>query len=253
MSSMDSLIDQYYHWLRDRTAWKSVDQWAEITAPYLDRNNDYIQIYLKKTDNGYLLTDDGATITGLQQEGCSLNSPKRQKLLNSTLSGYGVVKKNNSLQVNATTDNFPIRKHSLIQSILAVNDMFYLAESHVANLFFEDVRNWLDISDIRYSENISFIGKSGYARKFDFLITKSSDAPERIIRTVNNPRRNSIDSIIMDWLDTKEIRPENSKAYAVINDNEREISSGVLEALSIYKIKPVSWNGREQSRNELAA
>ena len=253
MSDVASLIDQYYSWLKDKTAWQSVGKYVEITAPYLDRNNDYIQIYLQKTDNGFLLTDDGSTIRNLQQDGCSLNSPKRQKLLNSTLVGYGVVKENDILQITATVDNFPIKKHSLIQSILAVNDMFYLAESHVANLFFEDVRGWLDVSQISYSENILFIGKSGYERKFDFLITKSDGYPERIIKTVNNPKRNNVDSIVMDWLDTKGARPKDSKAYAFINDNDRDIASSALEALNSYEIKPILWNNREQSRNELAA
>lgn len=136
-----------------------------------------------------------------------------------TLNGYGVTEESGKLEVRATPDNFALRKHSLLQAILAVNDMFYLAEPHVASLFFEDVRNWLDASDVRYSEQISFIGRSGYARKFDFLITKSSKAPERILKTINNPVRNSADSIIIDWVDTKEVRPENSKAYAVIKQN----------------------------------
>ncbi|MDA0344959.1 MAG: DUF1829 domain-containing protein [Proteobacteria bacterium] len=253
MTDITPLIDKYYSWLKDKTAWKTIDKWVEITAPYLDRNNDYIQIYLKKTDDGFLLTDDGATLLGLRQEGCSLDSPKRQKLLTLTLNGYGVSIENDKLQVKATPDNFALRKHSLVQAVLAVNDMFYLAEPHVASLFFEDVRNWLDLSDIRYSEQISFIGRSGYARKFDFLISKSSKAPERIIKTINNPIRNSADSIIVDWVDTKDVRPENSKAYAFVNDNERNVSSNVLDALNSYEIKPILWSGREQFREELAA
>ena len=253
MTDISPLIDKYYSWLKDKTAWKVIDKWVEITAPYLDRNNDYIQIYLKKTDEGFLLTDDGSTLLGLRQEGCSLDSPKRQKLLTLTLNGYGVSIENDKLQVKATPDNFALRKHSLVQAVLAVNDMFYLAEPHVASLFFEDVRNWLDISDIRYSEQISFIGRSGYARKFDFLISKSSQAPERIIKTINNPVRNSADSIIVDWVDTKEVRPENSKAYAFVNDNERNVSSNVLDALNSYEIKPILWSNREQFKAELAA
>lgn len=253
MSEINLLIDKYYAWLKDKTAWKTIDKWVEITAPYLDRNNDYIQVYLKKTDEGYFLTDDGATITGLLQEGCTLDSPKRQKLLQLTLNGYGVSEENGKLQVKATPDNFALRKHSLLQAILAVNDMFYLAEPHVASLFFEDVRGWLDTSEIRYSEQISFIGRSGYARKFDFLITKSARAPERIIKTINNPVRHSADAIIVDWVDTKDVRPENSQAYAFINDNERNVSSNVLDALDSYAIKPVLWSQRDLVREELAA
>ena len=108
------------------------------------------------------------------------------------------------------------------------------------------------MSDVRYSEHVSFIGKSGYARKFDFLITKSSEAPERIIKTINDPVRNSADSIIVDWVDTKEKRPKHSKAYAVINDNERKVSANILGAMSNYEIKPVLWSEREQYQVELA-
>jgi len=251
MNDINLLMDKYYSWLKDKTVWKQLKDWVEITAPYLDRNNDYIQIYLKKDEDGYLLTDGGSTITGLIQEGCSLDTPKRQKLLQLTLNGYGIVENNGALQVKATPDNFALRKHFLLQAILAVNDMFYLAEPYVASLFFEDVRDWLNLSDIRYSEHISFIGHSGYARKFDFLITKSSKAPERIIKTINNPVRNSADSVIVDWVDTKEVRLENSKAYAFINDYERNVSSNVLDALNNYDIKPVLWSHREDIKQEL--
>lgn len=253
MSDIKHLLDTYYAWLRDKTVWKQINQWAEITTPYLDRNNDYIQIYLKKQDESFLLTDDGATIGGLAQEGCVLDSPKRQKLLQMTLNGYGVSMEGTALQVKANPDNFALRKHCLVQAMLAVNDMFYLAEPHVASLFLEDVRSWLDVSNIRYSEQISFIGKSGFARKFDFLITKSTVAPERIIKTINNPVKNSADAIIMDWLDTREQRPENSRAYVFVNDNERNVSSGVTDALQNYDIRPVLWSHRDQVREELAA
>ena len=208
MAEIDELMDRYYSWLRDKTAWKKLDKWTEITAPYLDRNNDYLQVYLTKADDGYFLTDDGATIDGLLAEGCALDSPKRQKLLKMTLAGYGVSEERGKLNVRATVDSFAFKKHSLVQAMLAVGDMFYLAESHVASLFMEDVREWLDVAEVRYSENVSFIGRSGFARRFDFLIPKSRQAPERIIKTINNPVRHAADSIIMDWVDTKEFRPE---------------------------------------------
>ena len=254
MSNIEHLLDNYYAWLRDKTAWKQIDKWAEITTPYLDRNNDYIQIYLKEHEGGFLLTDDGAIIGGLAQEGCALDSEKRQKLLQTTLNGYGIsCGDDKSLQVKADQDNFALRKHSLVQAMLAVNDMFYLASPHIASLFFEDVRDWLELSKIRYSEHVSFMGKSGFVRKFDFLIPKSDRQSERIIKTINNPDKNSADALIMDWLDTREQRPEESQAYAMVNDNERKVSSNLPNALESYDIQPILWSEREQVKLELAA
>jgi hypothetical protein len=253
MTDITSLVDRYYIWLKDKTAWKNINDWVEITTPYIDRNNDYIQIYLKKTEDGYLLTDDGSTISSLKEEGCAFDSQKRQELLKLALAGHGVSLADDKLQVTATADTFAFRKHSLVQAILTVNDMFYLAEPHVVSLFFEDVGNWLDISDIRHSKQISFIGRSGYTRKFDFIISKSSVAPERIIKAINNPARSSTNSVIMDWVDTKDVRPADSKAYAIINDNDRIISSSVLDALNSYEIKPILWSTREAYKAELAA
>lgn len=122
------LLDEYVAWLRDKTTLRQVgDQWVEITTPYLDRHNDYIQIYAKKTNSGYTLTDDGETIGDLEQSGCRLESPKCQDLLKLTLNGFGVQMREKALEVHASPDNFALRKHSLVQAILAVNDMFYLA------------------------------------------------------------------------------------------------------------------------------
>lgn len=60
------LVDQYRIWLRDRTTLRSVHQnWVEITTPFLDRHNDYIQLYAKREDGGVRLTDDGHTMRAL--------------------------------------------------------------------------------------------------------------------------------------------------------------------------------------------
>jgi len=161
IQDVQKLLDQYLVWLKDKTQLRQLNDWVEITTPYLDRHNDYIQIYAKKEDNGYLLTDDAYTIEDLKQSGCKLQSPKRQDLLKMTLNGFGVKLHNNALQVHASPDNFALRKHNLVQAILAVNDMFYLAVPMVASLFYEDVVSWLDLYDIRYTPKVKFTGKTG--------------------------------------------------------------------------------------------
>ncbi len=147
------LLDDYLAWLRDRTTLRQLDDWVEITTPYLDRHNDYLQIYAKKQDGGFLLTDDGCTLNDLEQCGCRLDSPKRQELLKVTLNGFGVQLRHDALETQASPQSFPLRKHNLVQAMLAVNDMFYLATPVVASLFYEDVVTWLDLHEVRvYSQ-----------------------------------------------------------------------------------------------------
>jgi hypothetical protein len=127
-ADITSQIDRYYAWLKDKTAWRNMDEWFEITTPYLNLHGDYIQIYLKKTEDGYyLLTDDGATILGLEQHGYTFNTLKRKQLLMIILNFYEVSLVNDrKLQVIVGEHNFPSRKHSLIQAILNVSGMFNL-------------------------------------------------------------------------------------------------------------------------------
>jgi hypothetical protein len=45
MEEIKTLMDQYVAWLRSKTTLRQVADWIEITTPYLDRHNDYLQIY----------------------------------------------------------------------------------------------------------------------------------------------------------------------------------------------------------------
>jgi hypothetical protein len=253
INDIQKLIDNYLAWLKDKTLLRQLDKWVEITTPYLDRHNDYIQIYAKKENGEYLLTDDGYTIEDLEQSGCKLQSPKRQDLLRITLNGFGVREKDGVLQIRASSNNFALRKHNLIQAILAVNDMFYLAEPMVASLFYEDVMAWLELHDIRFTPKVKFTGKSGYDHLFDFVIPKSRRYPERILHTINRPSRDTAQAVAFAWIDTKEVRPPDSRAYAFLNDSQQPVSVGVLDALKNYELKPIPWSMREGSRQELAA
>ena len=247
------LIDDYYAWLKDKTVLQQVNQWVEITTPYLDRHNDYLQIYAKDSNGSFMLTDDGYTIEDLAQSGCNLESPKRQDLLQMTLNGFGVKRNGRELQVLASGDNFAMRKHNLVQAMLAVNDMFYMAAPTVANIFYEDVVAWFDLHDIRYTPKVKFTGQMGYDHLFDFVIPKSRQQPERLIQTVNRPSRSTAQNVVFAWIDTKEVRTPGSRAYALLNDSERRVEQTVMAALRNYDVRPIVWSERDEARIELAA
>jgi Domain of unknown function DUF1829/Domain of unknown function DUF1828 len=248
-----TLVDRYRSWLKDKTVLRELNGHVEITTPFLDRHNDFIQIYARRDNGGFLLTDDGYTIDDLKMSGCLLDTRKRQDLLKVTLAGFGVKQEEGALIVHATADNFPLRKHNLIQAILAVNDLFYLAQPYVASVFLEDVAAWLEALEVRFMPNVKFTGKSGYDHLFDFGIPKSKTAPERLLRAINNPTKDAAQSLAFSWVDTRDVRPADSRAYAILNDRERAVPSGVEDALKSYEVVPVPWSRRDAVREALAA
>ena len=256
VADIEKLVESYRVWLKQKTSIRDIDgSWVEITTPYLDRHNDALQIYAKASDGGYLLSDDGYIINDLEASGCSLKTTKRRDLLNITLNGFGVkLNDENALEVHASTDSFPSRKHNLVQAMLAVNDLFYLAQPVVESLFLEDVTAWLDSSEIRYTPNVKFTGTSGYDHRFHFVIPKSKKEPERVVEAISRPTRETAADLIFRWTDTREVRSSSeAQAYAILNDRDSPISSAVSDALRNYGIKPIPWSSRIEAEEKLAA
>ena len=251
---VQSLVDGYWTWLKDKTTIRDAGEgWTEITTPYLDRHNDYLQIYARKEQGRYLLTDDGYVLDDLALSGCKIEGGKRETLLKTTLNGFGVQVNDRAIETRATPQTFALRKHNLVQAMLAVNDLFYLASPYTANLFYEDVVDWLDLCDIRYTPKVKFTGASGYDHSFDFVVPKSSAHPERLIRTVARPNRDMAQSMAFAWVDTRDARPNDSRAYVILNDQDASVPEAVSGALLSYDIRAVPWTRRQEAVPELAA
>lgn len=254
IDEIQGLLRDYVSWLQDKTVVRQVsDEWVAVTTPHLDRHNDYVQIYVRKRDGGFVLSDGGYVIDDLEQGGCSLGTPKREELLRVTLAGFGVRNDGGKMVVDATPDNFAVRKHNLVQAMLAVNDLFYLAQPAVASLFYEDVVGWLDLNGIRHFDNFKLTGRTGYDHHFDFVIPKSATQPERILQTVNRPSRETAEATAFKWLDTREVRTPGSRAYAILNDQEHEVAPSVVDALRNYDVEAFLWSRRDEFGEQLAA
>jgi len=247
------LIDEYVRWLRDSISVATIGDAFEITTPFLDRHNDHIQIYVKQEGDRLVLTDDGYVLGDLKQSGCALDTEHRKALLRSILNGFGVSLRDEELETVAHNGDFAHRKHALIQAMLAVGDLFATAQSHVKSLFLEDVAAFLDTIGARYVPSVQFVGKSGFQHKFDFAIPKSQSAPERLIRAVNHPSKDTAGSLIFAWTDTRAVRADEAQMYAMLNDAESKIGGDVVDALKKYDITPVAWRDRKKYERLLAA
>jgi len=255
LNEINDVLANYWQWVKDKTILKQLqDDWVQVTTPHIDRHNDYLQIYIRKEDNGFVITDDGYTIRDLVDCGCELKSNKRQELLKMTLAGFGVhLKDDHTLVIQTTPENFPVKQHNIIQAMLAVNDLFYLASPITSSLFVEDVTSWFDSIGIRYTKNLKFTGKSGFDHNFSFIIPKSNKQPERLLDAISNPKNETAKQIIFKWNDIREARASDSKLFALLNDANSGISPLISEALKNYEVCPVPWSERGKVQDLLVA
>lgn len=52
--NIQKLIDDYAQWLKNEISFSKIGEYYEITTPYLDNANDYLQIYVRQVGNDIL-------------------------------------------------------------------------------------------------------------------------------------------------------------------------------------------------------
>ncbi|SDZ16334.1 DUF1829 domain-containing protein [Tindallia californiensis] len=249
----NDFVDSYINWLKSKIILKEIKGFYEITTPFLDRHNDHLQIYAKQVGEKIILTDDGYVISDLLMSGCDISSPRRQNVLHTILNSLGVRLEGDAMIVDASVDNFPQKKHLLLQAMISVNDMFMMSQTRVASLFLEDVEHFLDFNDVRYTPSVQFNGKSGFAHSFDFVIPSSKKMPERLIKAINNPSREKAQTLLFSWNDIQEVRKRKTAMFVFVNDMDKSIRSDILGAFSEYGITTIAWTKREQFLDRLIA
>ena len=248
-----ALVEAYVDWLRKGLSVEKLDEACELTTPFLDRHNDHIQLYAVKRNGQIVLSDDGYILSDLKTGGLDLRTPKRKAVLEAVLNGFGVRMESNQIVAEASQSNVGQRLHALVQAMLAVNDMFVMAQPRVTSFFWEDVRTYLDQHEVRYSARVKVAGRSGFDHAIDFLIPSSRTRPERFVQAINAPSKNTIGTYLFALGDTREARGEGTEAYAFLNDQDKEIGGDVIDALEAYEVKAALWSRREDYVEALAA
>jgi hypothetical protein len=256
MNALDckALLDDYLHWLRDKSAVRSVNGVCEITTPFVDRHNDHLQIYIRPEGDELVLTDDGYILSDLEQSGFELTTERRKTIFQTVLNGYGVrCGEDGELTVRGRAQDFSQKKHNLIQAMLTVNDLFTMARETVVSVFLEDVEQFLLQNQVRFTTRLKLPGKSSFDHTMDFLIPRSSARPERLIRAVNRADRDQVLSVAFAFTDVRPLRPSPPASYMIYNDTALELTAEARNALNVYEVTPMAWTRRVEHLSELAA
>ena len=122
--------------------------------------------------------------------------------------------------------------------------MFNLTSETVHSLFKEDVELYFKSNEIYYSKDIKISGKSGYDHNIDFLITATRAKPERFIKVINNPKKDSALASIMTFTDIS--RESQPKKFVLYNNLDKKVSNDFVGALESYGIYPIAWSEKEK-------
>jgi hypothetical protein len=252
-STTKRLIDDYLGWLREGYRVEPGEGHTVISTPFLDPHNDEIQIFVEALpDERLRLSDDGYTLADLQDLGLEINTPKREAQLQQILNGFGVRVEDGELAVTASPRDFPQRKHSLLQAILAVHDLVVMGQAQVLSFFEEDVARFLKESHVPFIRGIKFSGRSGFDHHFVFAFPSMADRPDSVLHPANVLTRDLATSIAFAVNDVRLQRGKNAfEARVIINDQEQSPSSDHLDALRAYAIKPTLWSRRQALAEEL--
>jgi hypothetical protein len=236
---IQQLIDDYTQWLRKEITFEKIGEYYEITTPFLDNANDYIQIYVRIDGDTIHFSDDGYTLNQLYMNGFQLTSSRRNTLV-PILQQYGVVLNGNTLESIANVKAFAQRKHMFLQAIIRVDDMYMTSRNKSTSSFLDDVQDFFNTHEIFYTDNVQFTGTSGFSHNYDFLLQRSKTKPERLCRTMNNPNKANMSSILFAWNDTKPARHADSKLIVLLNDNN-SIAKGIEEGFMNYDAEVIKW------------
>jgi len=245
---VQEMISDYAKWLKDEITIARFGEYYELTTPYLDRFNDYLQIYVKQEPNGQItMTDDGYVISNLISSGISLkNGSKRKIMLDNIIRNFSLKLDGENIVATATRANFPQKKHQIVQAMLSIDDMFVSSAENVKNFFIEDITTFFNANDILFTPNFSLIGKTGSLYTYEFLFQRTHSQPERFCKAINKINQSKRNLTIFNWIDTQEKRGDKSELIVMLND-ENQVSDSDINAFTNYNIRSVRFSERQKN------
>ncbi|WP_424493184.1 DUF1828 domain-containing protein [Salinimicrobium sp. GXAS 041] len=254
MNWVNTYVDEYYRWLRQKTVIQEGDysEWVLIDTPFLGAFNDTIEIYAKKNGAYITLSDNGETLNNLELQGLHFQgSKKRRSILDSILVNHGVKLVEDELLLETHFDNFSQSKHNFLNAIIEINDLYVLSQHNVAGIFKEDVRAFLDKNGLIYTPDFISKGTTGLEFTFDFQIAQRNK--EVVIKSFNTINKSNLPNFLFSWDDIKPVREKVTKkevkAIAFINDVAKEVKKEFLDALTSRDAEYILWTERNTEEN----
>lgn len=253
------LIKSYLRWFEESCSEEEIDDsLSELTLPYLDQHNDFLQLYVHRNTEDVTITDDGYVFRELSQCGCDLtrkSKNKRREMAEVILRSQGInptAIDDKQILVRASEAEVPAKIHAAFMSMLGLSGLASVSPSNVETIFKEDVSTWMTSHKVPFEPEIVLEGKSKNEFNFDFMIPGRGVSPTKIVQTFDRPDSVHIESHIYRSIDVREVATEPLQFVAILSPNTRS-NKKALRNLMAHNIDPWEWKNRDQLLTRLMA
>lgn len=244
-------VECYTNWLHDNYQVKKFKNGDELTTPFTNSIGDNIRIYVVQKQNGEIqLTDDGATLNGLDMMGIDLNTDTRTALIQSILKQYKIKRDHqDTLYINGKLKEFPLIEQQLLQAIIHLDDLFYTRKAVSTNIFREEVLNFFIENSFGGLPKYDVDGSSGIPYKIDYAMGRTQNQPWRFFQIVNRPTFETIayQSLVSDDVKNNDSFKSSALKYVlVVNTQNTKLNTKSRTIASRYGVDLVPWKNKSE-------
>lgn len=116
-----------------------------ISTPFMFEDGDHLVSLLKKSDKGWIISDEGHTYMHLSYDldMKDLERGTRQKIISSVISMFDIQDKDGELMTTVENESYGDALYNFIQGVLKITDVNYLSRERVISSFMEDFKVYL--------------------------------------------------------------------------------------------------------------
>jgi hypothetical protein len=238
------LQNNYYRWLQSEEVFSDIENnLVAISTPFVDAEFDNINLYAQAADGFITVTDLGYTLYNLEVNGVAVEprSRTRYKIFTDIINAFGVSENSGRLEIKTTLERFPIAKNRLLQALMRINDLEFLATNNVKSAFNDVLTEFFDTRHVYYTAGIEIPGVSGVSSFFDFAIPNNKDG-ERLVKTVARPNDlNQAKAFNFDVQSVSAQRPDAKFVYLVDNVSRPvEVENRIRSAINAHTSEGVA-------------
>ncbi|MBB6497316.1 DUF1828 domain-containing protein [Methanococcus maripaludis] len=240
---MKKCIENYIGWLTEKTECEKFENELEISLPFLDRHNDYLEFKLIKESDKLVLTDDGYYISDLFMSGLEFDTERKLNILYKTVQRFGAEKIGSEIRIETDKENLGESIHEMIQTLLQIDSLYLINQPKENHMFVNDVLAYFDEKEIPYILPKNHDLKAILSKKIDFILPKYNKK-ETFVKTVGTPNHSQISTAIFNFEDIKKTG-DLTKDYGnllILKDVDEEIKQNTLDLAYRWNKDVEKWS-----------